>query len=171
MEYQSRLFIKLRRYVEAFTFIKYKNLTRTRLITSYLEFLATLAKKNIEEEELELIAPVRSDKITGFYFLFKKVVCKKVFFKALLNKFMFAGRFYLVETLFNQFFFKKRSNAFHIFFYEALNILKPFVNIHIYTFKKRGKKRSIRKGKRVVKHTKVLPIKIKSRKAYRMAMK
>lgn len=104
-------------------------------------------------------------------FFFKRELKHQEFLRILMNKFMLKGRKYLIEKRFNELLCSNKSYYLYYFLYEAIEILRPCLDLKVYTFKKRGKKRSVKKGTRVVQHVKIIPVEITKVKSYKIAFK
>lgn len=106
-----------------------------------------------------------------YYFINVDFIDKyKSFFKNFLNKFMRAGKRYLVEKKFNLILTSNKNSDLFIYLFDSLEYLKPYINIKLFTFKQKGKKKSVKKGKRVKKNIKVIPEQIGHIKSYKVAL-
>merc|ERR1712137_331662 len=93
----------------------------------------------------------------------------KSFFKNFLNKFMRSGKRYLVEKKFDLMLTSNKNSCLFIYLFDSLEYLKPFINIKLFTFKQKGKKKSVKKGKKVKNFIKVVPEQIGHIKSYKVA--
>lgn len=95
----------------------------------------------------------------------------KSFFKSFLNKFMSSGSRYSTEKTFNNMIIFNKSYFFFGYLFDSLEYLKPYINIKIFEFKQKGKKKSVKKGKKEKKQVKIIPEQIGLLKSYRVAFK
>ena len=89
------------------------------------------------------------------YYFFSKV------FNKLINKFIFKGKRYNTEKIFDSFFLlakKKRNQNFFLYFLECLNILKPEVGVRIFKFSKNKRVKRRKKGSKIPNRVKAVPI-------------
>jgi hypothetical protein len=106
-----------------------------------------------------------------------------VFFFKFLNRLIKGGNLNIVEKIvyglfknleFSNIFYKKniyKKNYLPIFFFfEAINICRPFVGAKIYKPSAKFKKGSKKNKKQIALHTKVIPILISRNKSYKIAI-
>lgn len=93
------------------------------------------------------------------------------FVKTFLNKFMSAGKKYIIERVFFNILWTNKSSIIFPYLYEAIIVLKPFVSMKIFKYKPRGKKKSVKKGKKKKKDVKIIPENVSDMKSYRMAFR
>merc|ERR1712216_619879 len=84
---------------------------------------------------------------------------------------MRAGKYFIVEKLFFNLLETKKSIYFFFFLFEALEVLRPSLSVKLFTFKQKGKKKSVKKGKRVKKRVKVIPEKVSYNKSCKISFK
>jgi hypothetical protein len=107
---------------------------------------------------------------------------RSIFFKKFINNLAYGGSYFLVEKIiytlladlsFGTTFYssyRSRIKLFPIFlFFEVIFICRPLLQVRIWKFKKRGKKKLGKKGKAL--NTKVIPTNIEREKAYYVTLK
>ena len=104
-------------------------------------------------------------------FLYNKKYKHQKILSVFLNKFMRAGKSFIVEKVFFSLLETKKSVYFFFFLFEALEVLRPSLSVKLFTFKPKGKKKSVKKGKRVKKRVKVIPEKVNYNKSCKISFK
>ena len=84
---------------------------------------------------------------------------------------MRAGKKFIIEKVFFSLLEIKKSIYFFFFLFEALEVLRPSLSVKLFTFKQKGKKKSVKKGKRVKKRVKVIPEKVNYNKSCKISFK
>jgi hypothetical protein len=116
----------------------------------------------------DLIIPTPSKRNKENYFFKTNYKFENVL-KTLVTKFIRSGRRYLVERVMNQIFCRNRSFFFFFYLFEVIELLRPVFYLRILIFQRRGKQRSVKKGTKVKKRTKVIPVKINYIKSYKVS--
>ena len=140
-----------------------------KLISKYM-LIKRIKSKDIIEFSKFKIKPKKLEFKRKNFFLEAKIKYKR-YLKIFILKFMRAGKKYNIESIFNDIFWSNKSLILFIYLYEALEILKPHINIRILIFQPKGKKRSIKKGKRKKVKKKIIPEKITPRKSLKHSFK